>query len=103
MWKDYQAGRPNPNQVRHRNYWQDDEREMDLNETALSEQAEAWLQHEQESTDKVHCGNCGSQMHMSGSGRRFQMSCAYCGVKGPLDDTHTGARSLALALFPDEQ
>jgi 5-methylcytosine-specific restriction endonuclease McrA len=91
--------------VRHRNYWDDEDLGVNrMDDADLSEQAEAWLQHyDEKEAGVVHCGNCGSPMHMSGSDIRFQMSCAYCGVKGPYDDTRAGARSLALALFPDEQ
>ena len=87
--------------MRHRNYWEDEDDGISIQDNELSEQAEAWLEHQDgKEGDTVHCGHCGSAMHMSGSGGyRFQMSCAFCGVKGPLDDTRPAARALAKALF----
>lgn len=90
--------------VRHRNYWQEDEPEF-LTDADLSAQAESWMAMEDaeaENTGIVFCGNCGSAMHVARAGPRYQMSCGYCGVKGPIDDTSQGARTLARDLFPDK-
>jgi hypothetical protein len=88
-------------EVRHRNYWDDEPPDMSGIESDMSEQAEAWMEHEREGSQAspIYCGNCGSAMHDSRSNGRFQMSCSYCGVKGPIDDSRWAARSLARALF----
>ena len=99
--KQLDRARDTVQEMRQRNYWEDEG--ISYDDAELSEYAEFWMNRQEEmSTKPIYCGHCSSNMSLEILGHRgFQMVCSHCGTSGPRGSDRTEAFALARAIFSD--